>query len=288
MRSDAAILTTYAQYFTRFIQGYKAQNINIEVVSPQNEPGYDQNYPSCLWDGATYTTFVGQYLGPAMQTLGVKVMLGTLSNDLTDFTVASTALANGTTKGFFTVIGAQWNTLNQPKLAALNANLPIWATEHKAGNYPWNPTGFPMYVSTAAPNDQAYAVESWGYIRDAIKTIKVTSYNAWNMVLDRVGKGIDTTRDWAQNALLVANAGTITATPTYYVFRHLSQYVAPGATVVGTTGGDAIAFKNADGSLVAVMFNSGAANSNYVVAIGGKKLQFAMPANGWATVKVKP
>jgi len=58
--------------------------------------------------------------------------------------------------------------------------------------------------------------------------------------------------------------------------------------VVGTSGGDALAFKNPDGSLVAVMFNSGAANAAYVVSIGGKKYQFAMPSNGWATVKVKP
>ena len=39
-----------------------------------------------------------------------------------------------------------------------------------------------------------------------------------------------------------------------------------------------------DGSLVAVMYNSGAAK-NYTVAIGGKNLQFAMPGSGWATVK---
>jgi glucosylceramidase len=49
-----------------------------------------------------------------------------------------------------------------------------------------------------------------------------------------------------------------------------------------------VAFKNPDGSLVAVMYNSGAANSNYVVSIGGKKLQFAMPGSGWATVKYGP
>ena len=55
-----------------------------------------------------------------------------------------------------------------------------------------------------------------------------------------------------------------------------------------TTGGDAVAFKNPDGSLVAVMYNSGSSVSNYTVAIGGKKLQFSMPANGWATVKYKP
>ena len=36
------------------------------------------------------------------------------------------------------------------------------------------------------------------------------------------------------------------------------------------------------------MYNSGAANSAYVVAIGGKKFSFAMPAQGWATVKYKP
>jgi len=40
--------------------------------------------------------------------------------------------------------------------------------------------------------------------------------------------------------------------------------------------------------MVAVTYNSGGANRNYVFAIGGKKLQFAMPGDGWATVKLKP
>jgi O-glycosyl hydrolase len=53
-------------------------------------------------------------------------------------------------------------------------------------------------------------------------------------------------------------------------------------------GGDAVAFKNPDGSLVAIAYNSAAAKSDFVVAIGGKKVQFAMPGNGWATVKVTP
>jgi len=290
MVNSAANLTAYAQYFTRFIQGYKDQGINIEMVSPQNEPNYDQNYPSCLWDKATYTTWIGRYLGPAMSSLGVKLMLGTLSNGDAgkDGDNAAAALADATAKGYLTVIAAQWNMLDQTKLAALNSTLPVWATEHKAGNYPWNPAGFPAYNATQAPNDQAYAVESWGYIRDSITKIKVTSYDAWNMVLDRVGLGIDTSRDWRQNALLVVDAGRVNPTPTYYVFRHLSQYAVPGATVIGTSGGDAVAFKNPDGSLVAIMFNSGAANNSYVVSIGGKKLQFAMPASGWATVKYRP
>src|SRR6185369_16788453 len=286
MKSDTTILAAYAQYFVKFVQGYKDQGINIEIVSPQNEPGYDQNYPSCLWDKTTYTTFIGKHLGPAMQPLGIKIMLGTLSNESAgkDADNAAAALADATAKSFLSVIGAQWGMLDTSKLSPLGNSLPIWASEHKCGNYPWEST----YNKTQAPNDQAYGVESWGYIRDAIKNVKVTSYSAWNMVLDKTGLGNDTSRDWRQDALLVADGGQVTATPAYYVFRHISQYAQPGATVVGTTGGDAVAFKNPDGSLVAVMFNSGAANSSYVIAIGGKKYSFAMPANGWATVKVKP
>ena len=86
------------------------------------------------------------------------------------------------------------------------------------------------------------------------------------MVLDTVGKGIDTTRDWAQNALLTVNTSskTLTLTPTYYVFRHFSQFVDPGAKVVATTGGDAIAFRNPNGSIVTVMYNAGAAKTTIV------------------------
>jgi glucosylceramidase len=129
-------------------------------------------------------------------------------------------------------------------------------------------------------------VESWKYIRNAITKGNVTAYNAWNMVLDTVGLGNDTCRQWNQDALLAVDTGSkaLKVTPAYCVFRHFSQFVAPGAKVVTTSGGDAVAFKNPDGHIVAVMYNSGSANSNYVVSIGGQKLQFSMPAQGWATV----
>ena len=57
--------------------------------------------------------------------------------------------------------------------------------------------------------------------------------------------------------------------------------------MVGTQGGDAVAFKNPDGSIVVVMYNSGA-TTNYTVAVGGKSYQFSMPGSGWATVKYEP
>ena len=290
-------LQAYAKYYTNFVNGYAAQNIKIEIVSPQNEPGYDQNYPSALWDKATYVTWVG-ILGQAMQALNppVKVMLGTLSNagdnNRSDLDISTAVLADSTAKGVVSVVGAQWGVLDKVIGGTTFGNLPVWATEHRCGNYPWCKaagTGCPAaYNSSQAPNDQAYGEETWGYIRDAITKGKVTSYSAWNMVLDKSGLGIDTSRDWKQDSLLVVDGGKVNATPAYYVFRHFSQYVQPTAKVLTTSGGDAIGFKNPDGSVVAVMFNSGAANSSYVVALGGKKFQVNMPSHGWATVMYKP
>jgi glucosylceramidase len=289
-----ANLAAYAQLYVKFVNAYKEQGINIEVVSPQNEPGYDQNYPSALWESATYVAWVKDHLGPAMAGMSpaVKVMLGTLSNagdgGRNDINIATALLGDATAKSRVAMVGVQWGVLDRVNSGQTFMGLPVWATEHKCGNYPWNPSGYPAYNSTMAPNDQAYAVESWGYLRDAINKGKVTSYSAWNMVLDRVGLGNDTSRDWRQNALLAVNGTTITPTPAYYVFRHLAQYVVPGARVVGTSSADAVAFKNPDGSLVVTTYNSGGANANYVVAIGGKKFQFMMPGQGWATVKYKP
>jgi glucosylceramidase len=285
MKSDDSILKAHALYFVKFIQAYAEQGITIDYVAPQNEPNYSQNYPSAIWSPSTFTTFIGKYLGPALATanLPVKIMLGTMSNPNGDAAVANAVLADSTARGFAKVMGVQWGMSDANQITNLQSkgpDIPIWLSEHKCG-------GNPGANVAAAPNDLSYAKESWGYIRDAINR-GLTGYNSWNMVLDKGGKGIDNTRVWAQNALLVVDGGKITQTPAYYVFRHVSQYVAPGAKRVETSGGDAVAFKNLDGSLVAIAYNSGGANDNYSVAIGGKTLQFAMPASGWATIYYVP
>ena len=286
MKSDDAILKAHAQYFVKFVQAYAEQGINIDFVAPQNEPNYSQNYPSCIWDPTTFTTFIGKYLGPALTSanVGAQVMLGTMSNNggSADVAVANAVLADATAKGYCKVMGVQWGMSDKNQVDNLKGKgpgIPIWLSEHKCG-------GNAGANVAAAPNDLAYGKETWNNIRDAIKN-GLTAYNAWNMVLDKAGKGNDNSRVWAQNALLVVDAGQITQTPAFHVFRHFSQFVEPGAKVVGTTGGDAVAFKNPDGSIIVVMYNSGSANNAYTVSIGGKKLQFAMPSAGWATVNFK-
>ncbi len=309
MNASTGNLTAYATYFSNWVSAYKGQGITIDTVAPQNEPDYAEGYPSCLWNPADLAKFVGQYLGPAMNTAGVKVMLGTNSNGDSgkDDAVITAIEGDSTAKTFPKMIGLQWGMLGNFESTPSNYtkyNIPIWATEHKCGNYPWNPTGTgangcglvscPSYVDSAAPNDMSYGQESWGYIQQAIAA-GVTSYNAWNMVLDGVGKGNDTKRSWAQDSLITVmpssckgqTMGGFCLTPAYFAFRHVSAFAPAGGTVLSTSGGSALAFKNADGSEVVVMYNSGSANTAYTVAIAGKKYSFSMPAGpSWATVFV--
>jgi glucosylceramidase len=281
MKDDDATLQVFAQYLVKFVQAYAQQGISIEAISPQNEPSYLGNYPTCGWAPATYTKLVGQYLGPAVESAGLttKIMLGSFNGGDSDPAIISSVMGDANAPRYIKVLGFQWGMLGKVA-SAKSYHLPIWQSEHKCGNYPWAK----QFDASTAPNDQAYAVESWGLIRDWIKA-GVTAYSAWNMVLDTVGVGIDTTRVWPQNALLTVDtqAKTLIITPTYYVFRHFSQFVATGAKLAASSGGDAVAFKNPDGSIVAVMYNSGSAKT-MTVATAGKKLQFAMPGNGWATV----
>jgi glucosylceramidase len=287
MIDDPNILQAYALYISMWVQGYEGLGLPIEVLMPQNEPSYDTSYSSCLWPPPLYEKFIAQYLGPqfASLKLDTQIYVGTMSDGdpNTDDTILSDIMADQTAMKYVKGFGMQWNVLSQVP-SVTPANLPIWQTEHKCGNYHW----LTPFNPNQAPNDFPYAVESWGNIRDWIKA-GVNTYGAWNMVLDTIGIGIAKTI-WPQNALLTVDrtSKTLNVTPAYYVFRHVSQYVVPGAQRVATSGSsslDSLAFKNQDGSIVTIMYNSGSSAVSTTLSANHKLLQFSVPANAFATVK---
>ncbi|MBN2191871.1 MAG: glucosylceramidase [Polyangiaceae bacterium] len=284
MKSDPQILQAHALYLAMFVEAYHDEGLEIEMIMPQNEPGYGPDYPSCLWTPQLLQDFIGNYLGPtfAQRNVPAEIWLGTMSAP-EDAQHVQTVLNDPTAKGFVKGIGLQWNLLDSVGSYSSQYHLPVMQTEHKCGNYHWLDGFNPNFP----PNDHAYAEESWGLMRDWIKA-GVTSYSAWNMVLDTVGKNLNSSKPWPQNALLTVNRDTnaLTETPTYYVFRHFSYFVDPGAVRVGTTGSfsEALAFKNPDGSIVTVLYNSGGSARQTTLGVGTTSLQFSVPAHGWATV----
>lgn len=304
---DSTKSAEYVQFFVSWVDAYEKEGIPISFVMPQNEPGWAQSYPTCAFGPATDSTVNQERgvndpvtFGPFIQALHeglqatpykTKVWLGTLSNDKY-FTNYWGSLSD---KSIVDGAGLQWAT--QPRVGTISgAGKLVMASEHKCGNYPWLGARATSYqdanrenfLAAEAPNNFAYGEESWdelkGWINDGVNI-----YSAWNMVLNTGGFNLDDVRKWPQNAMIVVNesAGTYAVTPYYYVFRHVAQYVDVGAKVVTVTG-DALAFRNPDGAVVAIVRNGNQAAADTVVSIDGTMYTVNIPGRGWATINKKP
>jgi glucosylceramidase len=289
MKSDAQTLGAHALYMARFVEEYAKEGITIEAIHPQNEPGYARVH----WTQALLIDFMKTYLGPtfAQRNLTTEIWCGTMSKSPDDGNIATATAADAAAMKYIKGFGLQWNL--QTTIAAVAPKGPVMQTEHRCGNYSFDSPYWDKsrYNANMPQNDHLYGEESWQLIRDWIVS-GVNSYSAWNMVLDTVGKSLDS---WPQNALLVVDrsAKKLIVTPAYYVFRHFSQYIAPGATRIGLSGStDALAFKNPDGSIVTQVYNKGTASKKMTVGVGSALsqalYQFDVPSHGWATLRVAP
>jgi glucosylceramidase len=287
MSEDSATLSAFALYLSKFVQEYAKQGISIEAIAVQREPSFAENFPSCLWTMPLYLKFVREYLAPtfAAQGASTKIYLGLMENGeetSLDTALVSNVRADPEALKSFSGFGFEWGMIKQmPRVTPLN--LPILQTEHQPGNEPW----VRPFQQDKAPNDFAYAIESWGLIRNWLEA-GATAYIAKHMVLDSVGLGLDSREIWPQNSLLVVDtvSKTLTATPAYYVFDHFSHFIARGAkrVKVTSTSLSALAFKNPDGSMVTVIRNADSSAKSLAIALGGASYRFTIPGNGFATV----
>lgn len=308
---NKAYFDQYATYLVNWIKAYEAEGIKINFVVPQNEPGWALAYPSCAWgsykDGNAehYGT---AYLGDFVPILSKKISDATLTTDIWYGTFSNDGAfpdywANVPDKSLLKGVTLQWGTIAEvEKIVA--AGYRVMQSEHQCGNYPWTgvDNGDGSYKSTAgttaetadathffldyAPNNHLYGEETWTLLKNWIDK-GVNSYSAWNMVLDKVGLNLDKVRPWPQNSLIVVDGSTVKYTAAYYVFRHVAEFVEPGATVLKTKGGSALGFKNPDGTVVVTMYNSGATAAMQTLSIDGMMYQVNVPAHGWATVNRK-
>jgi glucosylceramidase len=65
----------YAKYLVKYIQGMKAQGINIDAITIQNEPLHPGNNPSLLLVAPDEGDFIKNNLGPAFKAAGIKTKI---------------------------------------------------------------------------------------------------------------------------------------------------------------------------------------------------------------------
>jgi glucosylceramidase len=119
-------------------------------------------------------------------------------------------------------------------------------------------------------------------------TSGANAYMYWNMSLK---KGGISRWGWSQNSLVTVDetAKTYQYNPEYYLLKHLSHYVQPGAKRLATSGEftNLLAFQNPDASVVIVAQNEGAQDKKLRLKVGRKLLTPTLKGNSFNTLLVR-
>lgn len=250
-------LKAYAKYFVKYIQAYAEHGITVNQLHVQNEVFADQKFPSAVGFRSA------QGVHPRLPRTGVR------RGRTRHRHLAGHPQRPG---GHGLDRRRLWHDAQQ--LQPLRRQHPLRrrrAQVHQGHRYQWagqnciarTHESWPEIELIQSESECGTGDNSWEYAEYIFHLINhyfrngATAYTYWNMILDDQ----DSTWGWWQNSLftITADKHEVRRNPEYYVMRHFSHYVRPGAKVLGTTGhfnSMAIAFRNPDGTVVVVAQNA--------------------------------
>ena len=259
-----AYFKAYAKYFSLFIDAYKKEGINIGMVMPQNEFNSAQVFPSCTWTAAGLARFIS-YLGPQMQQQHVKLFFGTMER--ANAKLADTILKSPLSKDYVQGIGFQW--AGKGAIDAIHQqypNLTLYQSEQECGD---------------GQNDWEYCKYTWGLMKHYF-TNGARAYMYWNLSLSKDGLS---RWGWRQNSLVTVDTvnHTYQYNHEYYLLKHISHFVKPGAKMLKTSG-NLLAFKNPDNSIVIIVQNETGVQKTVTFKAGSKYVTATLPTDSFNTI----
>ncbi len=266
-------LKAYALYFTKYVQAYRNEGINITGVHVQNEMNSCQNFPSCIWTANDLGLFIGKYLGPALSATvpDAEIWYGTVERPSVE--KVDTILQDTVTSKYIDGISFQW--AGKQAIAGVHTKYPeikLMQSETECGN---------------GTNDWKAAEYTFSLMKHYFEN-GVSVYSFWNSVLDETGKS---QWGWKQNAMITVNSTSkeIVYNPEFYLLKHFSFFIKPGAYKIKTEGNNSelLAFRNPDKSIVVIIGNSKDSKYDASVRIGNEILQASLEPHSFNTFIVK-
>jgi glucosylceramidase len=234
-------LNAYALYFVKYIEAYRSEGINISGIHPQNEMNSCQNFPSCIWTSGDLGHFTGNYLGPAMEKSipGVEIWYGTYERPVVEN--IDTILTNQLISKYISGISFQWAGKQAiPGIHKKYPHMKLMQSETECGD---------------GSNDWKAGEYTFSLMKHYFDH-GVSVYSFWNSILDETGKSM---WGWKQNSMITIDSKSrqVTYNPEFYLLKHFSAFIEPGAQMLETTGEteNLLAFRNPDGTTIIIIGN---------------------------------
>ena len=305
---------TWALFFSKYVDAYQAEGIDIWGFTVENEPhGNGNNWESMHFSPEEMTDFVQNHLGPKLEAdgKGDKIILGYDQNragikewvDVMYKDEASSKYYDGTaihwyesTYDFFPE-DLQYAHHKAPDKylieteGCVDSEVPKW----KDDKWYWSKEATDWGWDWAA-EDQKHLHPKYApvnrYARDIIGCLNnwVDGWVDWNMVLDKQG-GPNWFKNWCVAPVIVdPDNDEVYFTPLYYTMAHFSRYMRPGAKVIGVENSDKAlmvsAVQNPDGTIAVVLFNEGNTSRNFKLSLEEKIIEITINGQAIQTIMI--
>ena len=297
---DPKIYFSYALYLLKFVEAYRANGVDVDLISVQNEPQNrtPSGYPGTDMSAAQEEKVI-DYLGPMLKLahlrtgiLGYDHNWSEHPNDVASSPPDETADSNDYPQEILASSASKWVVgtayhcyYGDPSaMTALHNEYPnkdIYFTEC-SGSESADPTStFSDTLKFDARDLEIGATRNWA-----------KSVVNWNVALDPSGGPHVGGCGTCTGILTIAADGTVTPDAEYYALGHLSRFVQPGAvriasTSFGTVGWNGqimdVAFRNPDGSTVLVAHNENDNPQAFSVSENGQSFDYTLPGGALAT-----
>ena len=270
-------LPEYANYFVKFLQAYRAEDVMVNAVTSQNELDTDQDgrMPACLWGQEYEIEFVGQHLGPLLEKSGLTTKIWILDHNYSLWGRAICELDDADVRRY--ADGIAWHGYVGEPDAMTRVH-----EAHPDKHAYWTEGG-PDYTDPDYQTEWAkWSATFAGVLRNWARSI-----TAWNIALDE--KGRPNIGPFNCGGLVTIDSRTkeITRSGQYWAFAHYSRALRRGARRFDSRGDvdgiSHVAFANPDGGAALVLANTGG-ERRVPVQMSGLMTEAMLPANSVMTL----
>jgi glucosylceramidase len=251
----------YANYFVKYILAMKAEGIDIEAITPQNEPLNPKNNPSLLMTALNQAEFIKTNLGPAFISAGIKTKIIAYDHNC-DEPNYPLSILNDTKANQF-VDGSAFHLYG--------GNISAMSTVHYA---------FPeknLYFTEQYTSSKG---EFAGDLKWHLRNVIIGSMRNWSKIALEWNLANDTNYqlhtpggcDECKGALTIGN-GVVSRNVAYYIIAHASKFVPTGSIRIESNNiGNlqTVAFKRPDGKKVLIAENDGTETITFNIKYNGK------------------
>ena len=264
----------YANYFVKYIKAMKAEGINIDAITPQNEPLNPKNNPSMYMSAEEERDFIKNSLGPAFTNAGISTKILCYDHNADEPQYPLTILKDPEARKYLDGSAFHLYAGDISALSKVHDAFPekkMYFTEQYTGSG----STFAGDLSWAIQNLIIGATRNWS--KNVLE---------WNLASD---PNLEPHTDGGCNTCLGAvtiDGNKITRNQSYYIIAQASKFVRPGSYRIQSSeiaGVPNVAFATPTGKIVLIAMNTTDQPKSFNIKFEGKTAATSLNPGAVAT-----